>query len=263
MRECNGIKFFLTYPPNLSRHPGCRQGFGIPWYPARILPAVSHGLHERYTVMRVALQTSSVAAMNGLHTYIYDHRTRRTRNFTPTTADQVRVSFSGEQSVQEYFQYTGTVALRETIRGSDMGGGVGGVLYTNEGATSPVFNHYNSRGDVVSQTNSGGGVEWEAKYEAFGTRTDEAGAATGHRPPACQYQGRGPACSTKACATATSKRASSSPAIPRASWTDRMSTPTSGRTRGRCSILRGLPRGHHSAAFLGLNRPTLGFTERK
>ena len=55
MRECNGIKFFLTYPPYLSLHPGCRQGFGIPWYPARILPAVSHGLHERYTVMRVAL----------------------------------------------------------------------------------------------------------------------------------------------------------------------------------------------------------------
>ncbi len=142
----------------------------------------SYSNYDPYNrLIALNLQTSSVAAMNGLHTYFYDHRTRRTRNFTPTTADQVRVSFSGGQSVQEYFQYTGTVALLETIRGSDMGGGVGGVLYTNEGATSPVFNHYNSRGDVVSQTNSGGGVEWEAKYEAFGTRTEEAGAATGRQ----------------------------------------------------------------------------------
>lgn len=123
------------------------------------------------------------------------------------------MSFSGGQSVQEY--NSGTAASQpvvETIRGSDMGGGVGGVLYTNQGSSAEVFNHYNSRGDVVSQTNTGGSVQWEAKYEAFGTRTEENGTATGRQR--ANTKGKMlPAFSTKACATATLKPVSSSPAI--------------------------------------------------
>ncbi|MGC6427063.1 MAG: hypothetical protein ACON5H_08720 [Akkermansiaceae bacterium] len=39
----------------------------------------------------------------------------------------------------------------EYIRGSDYGGGVGGVLYTiRDGAYS--YNAYNSRGDVISRS---------------------------------------------------------------------------------------------------------------
>ena len=62
----------------------------------------------------------------------------------------------------------------ETIRGSDWGGGVGGILYTITPATNgPVrsYNAYNSRGDVVSTTGDAGTATWQASYEAFGTRT--------------------------------------------------------------------------------------------
>jgi RHS repeat-associated protein len=62
----------------------------------------------------------------------------------------------------------------EYIRGSDYGGGTGGILYTVRGGSSS-FNAYNSRGDVVAQTGSSGNVTWEATYEAFGTRTTESG----------------------------------------------------------------------------------------
>ena len=62
----------------------------------------------------------------------------------------------------------------ELIRGSDWGGGVGGVLFTIRG-TSRSYNAYNSRGDVVSVTNDSGTATWQAAYEAFGTRTDEDG----------------------------------------------------------------------------------------
>ena len=63
----------------------------------------------------------------------------------------------------------------EYIRGSDYGGGIGGVLYTiRSGARS--YNAYNSRGDVVSKTNDANTITWQAAYEAFGIRTQEEGA---------------------------------------------------------------------------------------
>ena len=140
--------------------------------------AYSYDYRDR--LFQVLLATSTTSGANGLHTYRYDHRTRRTWNIAPSVV--ARFSFSGGQSVQEY-NSTGAVSapIRETIRGSDMGGGVGGVLYTKEGSSERAFNHYNSRGDVVSQTDDDGLLEWEAAYEAFGTRTVEAGTPTGRQ----------------------------------------------------------------------------------
>jgi RHS repeat-associated protein len=63
----------------------------------------------------------------------------------------------------------------ETIRGSDMGGGVGGVLYTLVSGQRQ-FNSYNSRGDVVNTSNDSGNSIWQAQYEALGTRTAERGS---------------------------------------------------------------------------------------
>ena len=63
----------------------------------------------------------------------------------------------------------------EYIRGSDYGGGIGGVLYTIRGGNTRSYNAYNSRGDVVSKTDAGGAITWQAAYEAFGTRTTEQG----------------------------------------------------------------------------------------
>jgi RHS repeat-associated protein len=109
--------------------------------------------------------------------YTYDHRTRRVGRDelggTGVPAASVKISFSGGLSVQEYTAGTGTPNV-ETIRGSDYGGGIGGVLYTiRNGARS--YNAYNSRGDVVSKTDGGGSITWQSSYEAFGTRTQEQG----------------------------------------------------------------------------------------
>ena len=62
----------------------------------------------------------------------------------------------------------------EYVRGSDYGGGIGGLLYSVRG-TGPSFNHYNSRGDVVAKTDSAGVLTYEGQYEAFGRRTQEIG----------------------------------------------------------------------------------------
>jgi RHS repeat-associated protein len=58
--------------------------------------------------------------------------------------------------------------------GSDMGGGVGGVLYdlTPSGnTTTPNYYHYDGRGDVVAQTDSSGGLGYQAAYTADGAHS--------------------------------------------------------------------------------------------
>lgn len=63
----------------------------------------------------------------------------------------------------------------EYVRGSDWGGGVGGILYTSRAGTLS-WAHYNGRGDVVSRSDDTGNLTYAASYEAFGTRTGEGGA---------------------------------------------------------------------------------------
>src|SRR4029078_10231666 len=63
----------------------------------------------------------------------------------------------------------------EYVRGSDWGGGGGGILYTLRGG-SPSFTHYDGRGDVTTNTDGGDNVTYQASYEAFGTRTQEQGS---------------------------------------------------------------------------------------
>ena len=116
----------------------------------------------------------SLAELTKTFAYSYDHRTRRVgRNESAAggTADQI--SFAGGLSVQEYLGSATTPAV-EYIRGSDYGGGIGGVLYTIRG-TDRSYNAYNSRGDVVSKTDDASTITWQAAYEAFGTRTQEQG----------------------------------------------------------------------------------------
>jgi RHS repeat-associated protein len=116
----------------------------------------------------------------GTFAYTYDHRTRRVgRNEqggagVPPAASEI--SFSGGLSVQEYAT-GGTTPNVELIRGSDYGGGIGGVLYTIRGSARS-YNAYNSRGDVVSQTSAAAVITWQSSYEAFGTRTQEKGATS-------------------------------------------------------------------------------------
>jgi RHS repeat-associated protein len=106
--------------------------------------------------------------------YTYDYRTRRVeRSETTGTATTVtRSVFSGGLSVSEW---VGAAVQAEFVRGSDWGGGVGGLLYSVRSGQA-FFDHYNSRGDVVTQTDATGAATWQASYEAFGTRTQEVGS---------------------------------------------------------------------------------------
>ncbi|GAA5130436.1 RHS repeat-associated core domain-containing protein [Luteolibacter yonseiensis] len=102
--------------------------------------------------------------------YGYDYRVRRViRDESAAGGANTTISFSGGTSVLEK---TGATLDVEYIRGSDYGGGIGGILYTIRSGTNS-FNAYNSRGDVVAKTTSAGTVSWQATYESFGTRTTE------------------------------------------------------------------------------------------
>ncbi|MFD0895336.1 hypothetical protein KBB96_20635 [Luteolibacter ambystomatis] len=113
--------------------------------------------------------------VKGTFSYSYDHRSRRVgRDESSAGGASTELSFSGGLSVQEYTSGTGTPVV-ELIRGSDWGGGIGGVLYTIRNGGTRSYNAYNSRGDVVSQTDTSGVITWQSSYEAFGTRTQEQG----------------------------------------------------------------------------------------
>jgi len=122
----------------------------------------------------------------GAYTFRYDHRTRRLLRQSPSAS--ALITYSGGLSVQEYdASSTGGGSssgsssgsgspLVEYIRGSDYGGGIGGILYTiREGQAS--CQHYNSRGDVVAKSGADttAAVTWAAAYLAFGTRPEEVG----------------------------------------------------------------------------------------
>jgi RHS repeat-associated protein len=109
----------------------------------------------------------------GTYQYQYDFRSSRvTRDESQAGGLKTVLTFSGGSSVQE--ASAAGVLITELIRGSDWGGGVGGILYSiRSGARS--YNGYNSRGDVVSTTSDSGSANWQASYEAFGKRTAEQG----------------------------------------------------------------------------------------
>lgn len=134
-----------------------------------------------------------------VYRYAYDYRMRRvlrdeSGGVTPEgiPGDITATVFSGGTSAQEWEEtqlqsakLAGAISTPARpdvayVRGSDWGGGVGGVLYTlraSEGGAvySAGFNFYNSRGDVVAKTDEGGDFTWQGAYEAFGKRTREVG----------------------------------------------------------------------------------------
>lgn len=109
----------------------------------------------------------------GSYSYKYDHRARRVaRDESLAGGLKTFLSFSGCSSVQE--RSAAGVLITELIRGSDWGGGVGGILYSiRSGLRS--YNAYNSRGDVVSTSADNGSATWQASYQALGKRSAENG----------------------------------------------------------------------------------------
>ena len=112
----------------------------------------------------------------GTYAYTYDYRTRRVaRDESAAGGALTKVVFSGGTSVRELETNNGTLTPTvDYIRGSDYGGGVGGVLYTLRGST-PAYTHENRRGDVVAKTDASGSLTYQAAYLAFGQHPQEHG----------------------------------------------------------------------------------------
>ena len=164
-------------------------------------------------------QTGSSGA--GAYHYRYDHRTRRVLRSEPGTATEI--TFNGGTSAAEYDNGTANPPTVEYIRGSGMGGGIGGILYTARSGTYS-HNHHSARGDVTAKSDATGALTYEAAYEAFGTRTGEAGSTPDRAKKPTPRTKTPPASSTRACATATSRPAPSSPGIRPVLWMVRTST---------------------------------------
>lgn len=128
------------------------------------------------------------------YNYAYDYRGRRVARENSSETGYswgvngwVSAVFSGGTGIREYsvnpIAYSAwwmpswnvgntTVAPGvEYVRGSDWGGGVGGVLYSLH-SDVPQYYHYDGRGDVVAQTTgSSGALAYQAAYNAYGEHT--------------------------------------------------------------------------------------------
>ncbi|MES2708703.1 MAG: DUF5615 family PIN-like protein [Verrucomicrobiota bacterium] len=141
--------------------------------------------------------TPSGAATGGYQTwtYSYDHRSRRILRIGGDVSTTVEVdSFAGGTALTRWtFGSTGlphwttsampSFAFRNTyfIRGSDFGGGVGGLLYSvdsspSSSGTATNFLQYGARGDVTDFANITGKPVFRSTYRAFGEHSDQGSA---------------------------------------------------------------------------------------
>lgn len=112
----------------------------------------------------------------GTYLYQYDYRTRRVlRDESGAGGVSAKVVFSGGLSVSEYEGGSSAPDV-EYVRGSDIGGGVRGILYSLRGG-QPSYAHYDSRGDVTTRTSSGGAITYQATYRTDGRRQAEVGTS--------------------------------------------------------------------------------------
>jgi len=132
----------------------------------------SYSCDEDNRLVGVALNSPS-----NTHSFAYDYRTRRYYRATP--AETNLCVFDGGLSVQEYDASQSTVPQAsslqvEYLRGPNLGGGVGGMVYSIR-SDGIRCSHANHRGDVVMRTGPAGQLTWFARYEAYGTRFTESG----------------------------------------------------------------------------------------
>jgi len=135
----------------------------------------SYGYDYENRLVSLQRTKSSESALNQ---FTYDYRTRRverkrTGNTDPADATWTtgtdKIVFSGGTSIREY---SGTTLSVDYIRGSDWGGGVGGILYTLRSGTA-AYTHYDTRGDVTMKSNDSQTVTYIGDYTALGGRVKE------------------------------------------------------------------------------------------
>ena len=118
-------------------------------------------------------------------TATYDHRGRR----------QFRMAnpLSTGSSPNRYFRYLEGVTLEERessgtkvefVRAHDLGGGIGGVLYSDRTMAAGIvetFAYNGSVGDVTALTNASGTVTATDRYDAFGNLITTTGSTSNNR----------------------------------------------------------------------------------
>ncbi|TCO81905.1 RHS repeat-associated protein [Chthoniobacter flavus] len=185
-KTANGVVATYTYN-NLNQlttwsdTAGKGASYGYDFNGNRISRTVSgttdvyrYDVENRLVSLSLSTLNPQLSTVPGTYSYVYDYRTRRVAR--TENASTTQMVFSGGTSVQEYSQLSPLTSQLsvEYVRGSDWGGGVGGVLYSMRGG-NPSYDHYDRRGDVTARTDSSGAVTWQASYEAFGTRPAEFG----------------------------------------------------------------------------------------
>lgn len=114
---------------------------------------------------------------NGTYRFAYDPLSRRVGRQQPDQSVRL-FAFSGNSSSQEWTPASGASAsLTENI-----GGGVGGRLYSYDGG-SPTYQFYNSRGDLAVQSTQSGSISYRAAYSAGGKLAKESGSRIGGYGP--------------------------------------------------------------------------------
>lgn len=125
---------------------------------------------------QLSLNTSS-SAENGTYNYAYDPLTRRISRSVgdPPIASIHQFAFSGNTPVHEWDAATNDGSLV-----SNIGGGVGGRLYTQDAGGLTNYPFHNARGDVIAQFSGGGSMTYHATYAASGMLQAQAGTLTGN-----------------------------------------------------------------------------------
>ncbi len=117
----------------------------------------------------VGLNYQTGASGTGMYNYSYDYRTRRAVRVEPTN-NTTQIVFEGGTSIEEFGASGPDFPGVEYLRGYNYGGGVGGLEYSVRSGFAN-FNQYDSRGDVVAQTNAAGTLTFQTGYEGFGSQT--------------------------------------------------------------------------------------------
>ncbi|MCW0218828.1 MAG: hypothetical protein OJI67_10950 [Prosthecobacter sp.] len=155
----------------------------------------SNGNRTSQSVVEASVTTTTTYAWNAQdrltgvtmpdgteHGYLYDYRARRvetTRTGGSLPAQTTAIVFAGGLSLAEYESTVpAPIAVQSPtvhyLRGPDMGGGVGGMLYSIRGSTLR-YSLSNGRGDIIAQSDENAALTWTASYEAYGKRPAETG----------------------------------------------------------------------------------------
>ena len=145
---------------------GSSVSYGYDFNGNRITRTIG-GLTDQYGYDGENRLTSLTQANGNTNAYTYDYRSRRLERVENGVATDI--VFSGGISVKEFQLGMNTV---EYIRGHEMGGGIGSILYSNRGGQLSL-DHYNSRGDVAARSNAWGLLTYQAHYDAFGTHPND------------------------------------------------------------------------------------------